>query len=179
MKKPACLILAAALLLCGLAGCRNDRKPIFEATGPLEGEFVTEGGSKLTFIDDGNDDWTSGDVLVEFMSDAEFLLEDKENHTTYRYKFGFQNGNAAYLVFDDFYLTNGDGVFAKCRSMYTIKKELVLRPYTQEDLDLIFRQEVEPDDDEAPVPSESGPKKSYNFELKDNGYYGVVIEEEE
>jgi len=37
--------------------------------------LATRGGSRLTFTDDGDEYWTSGNVLVELEDDAELVFE--------------------------------------------------------------------------------------------------------
>ena len=112
--------LFSAILLCSLAACgmffpqSTEKPPVSKATGPLAGEFVTEKGSKLTFIDGGGNDWTSGDVLVEFLPDAEYLLEGRENNKIYRYSFSYNNISVEYDVAEMFELCDGEKMFAGC-----------------------------------------------------------------
>ena len=123
------LTLAALLLLFTLAGCgfihygdtgRGDPNRNSLVTAPLVAEFVTQGGSKLTFTGDGDygvnnfNDWSWGIALVEFASDAEFLLEGRENNAAYRYSFTFFEFSANYDVADGFELYDGDKSFARC-----------------------------------------------------------------
>ena len=163
-------VLAVVLCLLTLTACGGP-KPIFKATGPLDEELVTEGGSKLTFIDGGGRDWKTGEVLVELAAEDEYLLEGHDNNKVYRYKFGFQNGNAAYAVEDDFQLRDGDGLFAKCRSAYALGT-LLLKPYAREGVELVFNR----------IPEEyevnTGDGGTYKFYLKDSGYFGVEKVEE-
>jgi len=113
-------ILAAAILFCGLTGCgiffpqSTEKPPVSKATGPLVGEFVTKGGSRLTFIDGGGKDWSSGDALVEFTSDAEYLLDGRENNKVYRYSFSYNNISVEYDVAERFELCDGEKMFAGC-----------------------------------------------------------------
>ena len=143
----------AALLLCGLTGCgilfpqSTEKPPETKASGPLAGEFVTEGGSKLTFIEDGVDDYRdSGYVLVEFAPDAEYLLEGRENNKVYRYVFGIRTMPAPYDVADDFQLSNGGEWFANCHSIYTVQGGLLLDPYSPEGDELKFERVARPGD---------------------------------
>jgi len=152
-------LAASLIMLCGLAGCvhkpsdglldrlteNKNKPPVTNMSGPIAGEYVTEGGSKLTFIeDDVNDYWDTGFVRVEFADDAEYLLEDRENNTTYRYVFGMNNLPAPYDVADDFQLSNGDEWFANCHSFYRVWSSVSLRltPYLLEGKELIFERVV-------------------------------------
>jgi hypothetical protein len=146
-------IMLAAILLCGLAACgiifpqSTEKPPISKATGSLVGEFVTKGGSKLTFIDDGGNDWSSGDVLVEFAADSEYLLEGRENNKIYRYSFSYNNISVEYDVAERFELYDGEKMFAGCNvkcmndssiSLYTtapdgVKIEFERAEFTKED----------------------------------------------
>ena len=113
-------MLFVAILLCGLAGCgilfpqSTEKPPDSKATEPLVGEFITEGGSRLIFIDNGGSNRTSGDVLVKFASDAECLLEGRENNAVYCYSFSYHNIDAQYDVAERFELYDGETLFAGC-----------------------------------------------------------------
>ena len=181
-------ILAAVLLLCGLTGCgplfgRNnlseelqevlvgnkDKPPEMSMSSPIVGEYVTEGGSKLTFLEDEvNDYWDTGFVLVEFADDAEYLLEGRENNTVYRYVFGLNNLPAPYDVANDFQLSNGDEWFANCHSFYKIWSNVSLRltPYLLEGGELIFER--------VTVPGEGG---TYDLVPGKNGYFDFTKED--
>ena len=123
MKTPTKILFAvlfSAILFCGLAACgifspqSTEKPPVSKAIGPLAGEFVTENGSRLTFIDGGGNDWSSGDVLVEFLSDAEYLLDGRENNIVYRYSFSYHNMDVNYDAAEMFELNDGEKLFAGC-----------------------------------------------------------------
>ena len=169
-----CAVLAGALTLIGAAGCgilypqSKEEPPVSKETGPLVGEFVTEGGSKLTFTDDGvSDYWDTGYVLVELADDAEYLLEGRENNKTYRYLFGIRNEPAPYDVADAFSLLDGAEKFAMCGSRYTALCDLLLDPYSPDGEELLFER--------VAVPSEGG---TYDLVQKENGYFEVIKRED-
>jgi len=144
-KKALSIILAITFTLSALTGCgiirpqSTEKPPETRETKPLTGEFVTEGGSKLTFVEDGvSDYWDTGYVLVEFAADAQYLLEGRENNTTYRYVFSKHNLPAPYDVADDFQLSTGEEWFANCQSIYTAYGDLLLDPYILEGDELMF-----------------------------------------
>jgi|GEM_PF-2652652 len=181
------VILVATLLLCGLTGCRlsggdkpsnelldrlaqhKDKPPVSSMSGPITGEYVTAGGSKLTFLEDGAEDyWDSGFVIVEFAGDAEYLLEGRENTTVYRYVFGMNNLPAPYDVADDFQLSTGEEWFANCHSHYRICSDVSLKltPYLLEGEELIFERMT--------VPGEGG---TYDLVPGETGYFDFTKEE--
>ena len=138
MVKRIIFIIFVMLMLCSLTGCHDNKPPDGKATTPLIGEFITVGGSKLTFTHTGDSDWSTGEVLVEFYEDAEYLLEGRTNNTVYQYVFGMNNLPANYDVADDFQLSNGEEWFAKCHSRYTVD-EIILKPYSPSGDELIFK----------------------------------------
>jgi hypothetical protein len=132
---------------------------------PITGEYITASGSKLTFLEDGAEDyWDSGFVLVELAADAEYLLEGRENNTVYRYVFGLNNLPAPYDRADDFQLSNGEEWFANCHSHYRIWSDVSLRltPYLLEGEQLIFERAVVP-----------GDGKTYDIVPGENGYIDI------
>jgi hypothetical protein len=184
--KPLAAVLAA-ILLCGLPGCglfggnkpsdelmsalssNEDKPPVSSMSGPITGEYFTEGGSKLTFLEDGAEDyWDSGFVLVEFANDAEYLLEGRENNTVYRYVFGLNNLPAPYDVADDFQLSTGDEWFANCHSFYRVWSDVSLRltPYLLEGDELRFERAIIP-----------GEGKAYDLVPGENGYFDFTKED--
>ena len=164
MRKTIIFGFIAALCALTLTACHDNKPPDSKADVPLAGVFATEGGSKLTFTDDGDNDWSSGDVLVEFAADAEYLLEGRENNTIYRYVFGLNNLPAPYDRADDFQLSNGEEWFANCRSHYRIWSDVSLRltPYLLEGEQLIFERAVVP-----------GDGKTYDIVPGENGYIDI------
>ena len=126
------------IMLCGLTGCHDNKPPDGKVTAPLIGEFITADGSKLTFISKNDNDWSTGEVLVELSEDAEYLLEERTNNVVYRYVFGMNNLPANYDVADDFGLTDGKEWFFHCHSKYTAD-EIILKPYSPYGDELIFK----------------------------------------
>jgi len=121
----------------------SNKPPSSKAKQCLKGEFITEYGSKLTFIDCDDKDWSTGEVLVELASDADYLLEGKDNNTIYRYGFGWHHLPVNYDVADDIQLSNGNDWFAKCFSRYT-GDYLILNPYLPSGDELIFKRVIKP-----------------------------------
>ena len=159
-------VFAAALMLYGITACHIEKPPDTKAAAPLVGEFATAGGSRLTFADDGDNDWSAGDVLVEFAADAEYLLEGRANNTLYHYVFGMHNLPAPYDVADDFQLSNGEEWFANCHSRYTATDILLLQPYSPGGEELAFRRVAA-----------AGKGGTYSLVPGDNGYFTFTKED--
>ena len=146
MRKRIIFTISSTVILCGVVACgilfhqSKEKPPDSKATVPLVGEFVTTGGSRLTFTNDGDNDWSTGEVLVELADDAEYLLEGRSNNTVYRYVFGMNNLPANYDVADDFQLSNGEEWFMKCHSRYTKAGDIMLDPYSPSGNGLIFER---------------------------------------
>ena len=170
LTKTLAAVFAAMLLLCGLTGCgrkpsdelldmlakNKDKLPETSMSVPIVGEYATEGGSRLTFLeDDVNDYWDTGSVLVEFAADAEYLLGGRGNNIVYRYVFSLNNLPAPYDVADDFQLCSDGEWFANCHSFYRIWSSVSLRltPYLLEGDELIFER--------VTVPGEGGHTTSF------------------
>ena len=168
MRKIIIFSLIVTIVLCGIMVYQNyhsNKSPDSKGTAPLIGEFITIGGSKLTFIDDGDKDLSTGNVLVELSNDTEYLLEGGENNTVYRYVFGMNNLPANYDVADDFQLSNGKEWFVMCHSRYTGNGELILNPYSPSGDEIIFEHAVN-----------HGEGGTYNLVPKENGYFEVKKE---
>ena len=165
MRKRIIFSLIIVLMLCSLTGCgyNGNKPPDSKVATPLVGEFVTVGGSKLTFTDDGDEDLSTGNVLVELSNDTEYLLEGRENNIVYRYIFSMNNLPANYDVADDFQLSNGDEWFAMCHSRYTGNGEFILKPYLPSGDEIIFERVVD-----------HGEGGTYNLVPKKNGYFEVI-----